>query len=363
MKCRQCSKVIPDGFTDCPWCGATSATPRGLATGQFGSSGAAASASQNLLIAISLLSSGVLFGALNYFVALRTTGPLTPENSGYLLGRGVGLLALAFLLVFVYYKIRKNRPRAPIQVLVCLTLSSLLTLLSLAIPVRSRVAGMKAAARQYGGLLKHQPVTNAPPVVQTKWDPAARALMKDIFSRNQQYVSEISALDETAQPLYTVESFRNATTVQQMISQLQARLAVADKYTDWAPVFARMKGYVDSVNASEDEKRRFMVNYESSLPKTLAACKAITDKEHAWLKASLDLYQFALAKDGAYVWQNGNLSFKNHADSDLFRQKFAKARALNEEFLRAYWEVRSAQEAMLAQLGLQDSDFDPSVGP
>jgi len=168
---------------------------------------------------------------------------------------------------------------------------------------------------------------------------------------------------ENAQPLYTVESFRNAATVRQMIAQLQARLTVADKYTDWAPVFAKMTEYVGSVDASDDEKRKFLAVYESTLPRTLAASKAITDKEHTWLLASLDLYQFALAKDGAYVWQNGNLTFKQRADSDRFRQKFTRARALNADFLRAYWEVRNAQEALLAELGMQDSEFDHSSGP
>jgi len=236
--------------------------------------------------------------------------------------------------------------------------------LSLAIPVQPPAAGINArAVRHPGDLLKNKSAPNLPPAVKTKWDPAARALMKDILSRNQQYVSEISALDETAQPLYTVESFRNAATVRQMIAQLQARLTVADKYTDWAPVFAKMTEYVGSVDASDDEKRKFLAVYESTLPRTLAASKAITDKEHTWLLASLDLYQFALAKDGAYVWQNGNLTFKQRADSDRFRQKFTRARALNADFLRAYWEVRNAQEALLAELGMQDSEFDHSSGP
>ena len=148
-----------------------------------------------------------------------------------------------------------------------------------------------------------------PPAVATKWDPAGRALLKDIAARNQQYVSEISALDETAKPLYTPESFRDAATIQQMIDQLHARVGVADKYTDWQPVFSKMKDYVATVDASEDEKRKFLAGYEATLPNTLAACRAISDKEHAWLQASLDLYQFTLAKDGAYVWHNDNLSF------------------------------------------------------
>jgi hypothetical protein len=261
----------------------------------------------------------------------------------------------------VYCRIRGVNLRIPVQALVILTLSSLLTVVTLAFPARPRLKGIdEATIRRYSDVQKSPRAPNAQPAVQTKWDPAARSLMKDIASRNQQYVSEISALDETAKPLYTPESFRDAAAIQQMIDQLHVRLAVADKYTDWQPIFSKMKDYVGAVDASEDEKRKFMLSYDSTLPKTITVCKAISDKEHAWLQASLDLYQFTLSKDGAYVWQPNNLAFKKRSDSDAFRQKFLKARALNTEFLKAYWQVRQAQEAMMAQLGMQASDLDPT---
>jgi hypothetical protein len=151
--------------------------------------------------------------------------------------------------------------------------------------------------------------------------------------------------------------------MQQIIDQLHTRVAVADKYMDWQPVFSKMKDYVAAVDARDDEKRNFMASYEATLPQTLAACKAISDKEHAWLGASLDLYQFALSKEGAFDWQRDHLSFRNRADSDAFRKKFLKARTLNQEFLKAYWQVRQAQEAMMAQLGLPASDLDSSHTP
>ena len=361
MNCKQCSKVIPDGFTDCPWCGATAAIAVGAVSGNFVASEPAVSPAHTLLIASSIVSSGILFVLLNYFAATRSAGPFTLENSGYFLGRCVGSLLLAAIAVLAYGRYRPKKLRVPVQVLVILTLSSLLTLLSLAIPARPRMGAVdEATIRRYSDAAHRRSAPNAPPPVQTKWDPAARALMKDILSRNERYVSEISALDETAKPLYTVESFRDAATIQQMIDQLHARLAVADKYTDWQPVFSKMKSYVAAVDASEDEKHKFMDGYEATLPQTLAVCRAISDKEHAWLQASLDLYQFALSKEGAYVWHSDNLFFQKHSDSNNFRQKFLKARTLNTEFLKAYWEVRQAQDAMIARMGLQGSDLDPS---
>jgi hypothetical protein len=358
MKCKQCSKIIPDGFTDCPWCGATTVT---AASVNSASSQPAVSSAHNLLLAVSVASSGILFLVLSYFATARYAGPLTLQNCGYFIGRCAGAIVLAAIVVLGYRRIRGAKLRGPIQILVILTLSSLLTILTLAIPVQPRLGGVDASTvRRYSDVVRSPKAPNAPPPVQTKWDPATRSLLKDIVARNQQYVSEISALDETAKPLYAPESFRDAATMQQMIDQLHTRLAVADKYADWQPLFSKMKDYVAAANASEDEKHKFMDGYEANLPQTLAACKAISDKEHAWLQASVDLYQFTLSKDGAYVWQSDNLSFKRRADSEMFRQKFLKARTLNTEFLKAYWQVRQAEDAMMARMGLQESDLLPA---
>jgi hypothetical protein len=366
MKCRKCSKLIPDGFTDCPWCGASSAAGDGAPSRHVAGvePSAPTSAAHDLVIAMSIVSSALLFVVLNYFAMVRSAGALTLANSGYFLGRCVGALLVGALIVLAYRKIRGVTLRLPVQALIVLTISSLVTVGTLAIPARTHMAGIDEATihRYSDEANNNRNLPKMPPAVATKWDPAGRALLKDIAARNQQYISEISALDQTAKPLYTPQSFRDAATVQQMIDQLHARMAVADKYTDWQPVFSRMKDYVATVDASEEEKRKFLAGYEATLPNTLAACKAISDKEHAWLQASLDLYQFTLSKDGAYVWHNDNLAFAKRADSNTFRQKFLKARMLNTEFLKAYWQVRQAEEAMMAQLGLgqQAASPDPS---
>jgi hypothetical protein len=361
MKCTHCSKPIPDGFTDCPWCGNRSAALPAVASGRFAAGTTGASTAHNLILAISAVTSGLLFVLLSYFATSRTTGPLSLENWDAFLGRCLGALVLAFLVVLGYGKIRNTRLRGPLQALIILTVSSLLTVLTLALPAKPRMGAIDPkTVRRYSDPATPPKATNATPRVQTKWDSAARALMRDIQTRNQQYVAEISTLDETAKPLYTIQSFHDGNTIQQTIDQLHTRIGVADKYADWQPVFSKMKDYVAGVDASEDEKRKYLAAYNASLPQTLAVCKAISDQEHAWLQASLDLYQFALSKEGAFDWQRDQLSFRNHADSESFRKKFIKARTLNEDFLKAYWQVRQAQEAMIAQLGLPQPDADPS---
>lgn len=363
MKCSRCLKVIPDGFTECPWCGTASAAPSTPATGRYAPLPPAVSSTHALILAITAVTSGLLFLIVSYFATSRTTGPLSADNWDAFLGRGLGALVLAGLLVFGYSKIRNVQLRGSVQSLVVLTLSSLLTLLTLALPARPRMGAIDPKTIRRYSEAEPRKAQKSAPGVPSKWDPAARSLMKDIQIRNQQYVAEISTLDETAKPLYTIESFHDSGAIQQMIDQLHTRVAVADKYADWEPIFSKMKDYVAVVNASDDEKRRYMAGFNASVPQTLAVCKTISDKEHAWLQASLDLYQFALSKEGAFDWQRDQLSFRNRADSESFRKKFIKARTLNADFLKAYWQVRQAQEAMIAQLGLPESDRDSSPTP
>jgi hypothetical protein len=315
------------------------------------------------MIAISCVTSGLLFLVLTYFGTVRSSGPLSVETYGYFLLRLFGAALLGFLLVWGFCKVRNAKLRGPVQGLLVLTLASLFALLALAIPTRTRLKGIDpATVRRYSDAGKPK-TPRTPPVNKTKWDPAARSLMQDVQTRNQQYVAEISALDVTAKPLYTPESFQTPQAIQQTIDQLHGRLAVADKYTDWQPLFSNMNGYVAAIDATDDEKHKFLQSFNATLPKTLAVCKIISDKEHAWLQSSLDLYQFALSKEGQFVWQPDNLAFKKRGDSDTFRQKFLKARTLNTQFLEAYWQVRQSQEAMMVQLGLQDADTDPNPPP
>jgi hypothetical protein len=67
-----------------------------------------------------------------------------------------------------------------------------------------------------------------------------------------------------------------------------------------------------------------------------------------------------LTKTGTYTLQDGNLVFKRSTDLDMFNQKLSHARDLGAEFLRAYWQMRHAQQAMVAQVGLQGTEYDPN---
>jgi hypothetical protein len=300
-----------------------------------------------------LLSLAFLYGCS--FLAIAKSRAANPfANPAYFRGQWVGTLFWVLIILGIFAAIHNRRIRSSIKFLVIFGAGFLLGILILAKPMR-QVGGdpNPSTLRQFADELKN-------PNSSSKWNAPGRALMKDLMTFNQQYVSDVSKIDATAQPLYTPESFRDAATIQGTLEELRSRLAVADKYSDLDVVFVKMKQYVASVDGSEKEKQEFLEGFESSLPKARAGYKALKDKERAWLQASVDLYQFGLSKQGTYALQNGNLIFKKAADSDIFNQKLAKARNLKTDFFSAYGQMRHTQEVMAAQLGLQGTEFDPN---
>ena len=131
---------------------------------------------------------------------------------------------------------------------------------------------------------------------------------------------------------------------------------VAVRYSD---SIDQIDSFELTVNNWDADKRDFMDGFESTLPKTLSAHKALVDKEHAWLQSSLNLYQYALSRQGAYVYQDRNLLFKKTADTAAFNQKLVKAHTLKAEFLKSYWDARRAQKAVIVQMGLQGTELGP----
>jgi len=114
-------------------------------------------------------------------------------------------------------------------------------------------------------------------------------------SFNDGYVSEVSQLDSAALPLYTPDSFRDAAVIQQMLTQLRNRLAVAEKYSSVQPILDKMKDYVAAVNASEEEKREFLEGFKSTAPKGLGPRDVAGAREREWLRTFPGfIYAYAL---------------------------------------------------------------------
>jgi hypothetical protein len=367
MKCNQCSKIIPDGFTDCPWCGASYASrpiarasappPPPVQTQQ-------APSSLNVVLAwISSLLSLPLVAFAAYAATLKMHGVFSLENSGFAMGGFFGPYLVSAIAVFSYYWIRKKKPHYSSQLLGISCGASLFALLSLSSGLQASRAG---AAGRPGRNIEDLARDSAAPaprsIPATKWDPAIRSYFGDLRSFDERYVSEVRQSESSSLPVYTPESFRDAATIQQILSQLHARMAVAEKFNSAEPLLDKLPASVQSVDASADEKQKFLKSFEASARKNMASRKIVTDIEHDWLTASIGLYEYTLSKQGAYSLRDGNLIFKSNGAAVEFNHKLQNARRLQAEFYQAYRASQNQQAAAIAQFGLRPSDIGTSSG-
>lgn len=304
---------------------------------------------------LSLASLGCFAGIvlLSYLATLREYGPWAkfrfPQVSGSFIGRCLGAYIPPALCVFLYYKIRRKSRGDAERFLIISGWALFSSLLAFAgtrpryrnpfgLPILPEAARTSTAA----------PRTVAP----TKWDPAIRSFYSDVRSFNEQYIGEISRLDTSAMPLYTAESFSDATRIQQALSQLQARLEVARRFSKPETLLSKMPEYAGSIEADDTERKDCLAGFDSSARKDLQQHKAVSAAELDWLQNSMRLYRFALAQQGAYSIQDGRVVFQRKAASADFDRKLEIARLSRMDFLRTYGRYVATQNAYLAELGL-----------
>jgi len=304
------------------------------------------------------LASFSIFCFLQYVEKLRTDGELTLANSAEFLGRCAGTFVLASIFVFLYDKIRRRAPSTPGRFLGISSVACLLSFLAFLNSANSSPFWSKRSSGAYLQQLIKNPgapgVSRAP---HTKWDPAARAFFSDLIAQNREYITEVSKLDLALQPLYTPASFRDGQSIQAIIDALGQRLIVAEKYSQLELIFAKMPEHLATIDATDQEKLEFLEGFNKGVPKAVAAHKSLCALENNWLNASIDLYKYALAHRTTFAYDSGNILFKRAADSAVFGGKLNKSRELYSQFLKAYTASRRAQDAALAQMGLQRSDI------
>jgi hypothetical protein len=355
MKCARCSKDIPDGFTECPWCGASrSFLP--IATASAAPQ-TPASASNNALAWLSASLSLFLVVFAARAATLHKFGFVSLQDSSYFIGVCLGPYVVSAILVFGYFWLARKSPHYSSKLLVISCGASLFAVLSLAQTLQAPVARMMRAPPRVSAAVPTNPKA-APTRTPTIWDPAIRSTFTDIQSFNDQYLAEISKLDSSALPLYTPESFRDAATVQQMLSQLRARLAVAEKFSNPEISLDKLKDYVAAVNATDADKRKFLAGFAPPMDKGIQLRKIAAARERDWLHASIDLYEFAQANQSFYVYSDRKILFTRHDLTAQFGQRLQKAARLRNEFLRAQQNFLTGQTYLLAQLGLRASDLD-----
>jgi hypothetical protein len=257
----------------------------------------------------------------------------------------------AVVILIIFAVIHKKRVRSSVKFLAIVGPGFLLGLMSLSKPT-PHLKPDPARIQSLTQAIKNPSTANA-----NKWDLALRPFYAELISRNRQYIDDVSKLDNDLQPLYSPASFQVAPSVPAILNALHQSTAIHEKYAYIQPAFAKVPGYVAQVDATERQKREFLAGFKDTAPTNLTAKKSISSLEHKWLASAIDLYKFSLAHQGSYTYSSGNVSFNNSVNFAVFKVKLNSSRENYSQFLRAYSASRRAQDAFLAQTGLQRSDI------
>ena len=341
MNCQQCAKVIPDGFIDCPWCGNARRTPASILAASVPTDWLTASA-----LSLSML---CLFGFSSLSISRdKAANPLA--SPAYFRGEWFGIFFWAIVILTIFAVIREKRVRSSVKFLAIVVPGFLLGLMSLSKPT-PHLKPDPAQLRHLGQVFKGSDVSQL-----NKWDLAIRPLYLELVSRNREYVDEVSKLDNALQPLYSPASFRDAKSVQAILDALELRLAIADKYADLKPLLEKVPVYVAKVDATDEQKQDYLAGFNESFAKGSTAKNSVFAMEHRWVVSAIDLYRYSVAHQNSYTYSSGRVVFKNDAQFAVFSDKLNHSREYYSQFLKAYAASRRAQNALLAQMGLQPSD-------
>ena len=359
MKCRNCSKDIPDGFADCPWCGESQrATPTGTAsiaqTALPLPTGGLRSSSNVPLVWLSLCLSLVLVPGAAYAATMHKFGFLSWQDAGYFIGACTGPFLAAALIVFAYYSLRHRTVPFVTKLLPISCGASLFALLTL-LGASGSPRSLPDPALVSPSKISTSKVIPRTPHVATPWDPAIISLYTDLKNSNDAYVAEVSRLDATAHPWLTPESFRSAASMQTILTELHARLAVAEKFTSPEPMLSKMKGYVAAINASDDDKREFLAGFMPGIEQSVAHRTAASGYERDWLNACIAAYEFMLKNSAAYTIDadGHSATFRNAAALQTFKARMQRAYELKAKFLQENGAYLASQSAAREKAGME----------
>src|ERR1700722_4187355 len=208
MKCRNCSKDIPDGFADCPWCResyegipaasvAASALP--LPTGGL------RSGSNVPLMWLLLGLSVLLVPGAAYAATMHKFGFLSWQDAGYFMGASTGPFLAAALIVFAYYALRHKSVSLITKLLPISCGASLFALLTL-LGASGSPRSLPDPALAPPSKISASKVIPREPHVATPWEPGIVSLFPNPKNSNGAYVAEVSRLGSPAHPWLTPES-------------------------------------------------------------------------------------------------------------------------------------------------------------
>jgi hypothetical protein len=299
---------------------------------------------------------------LNYLRALHWAGVINAESFGYMMGGVLASFLPGLLTMFLVEKARRKKTAPASKTLGVVSIALLFSMFRFTGEMASRRGGLETNAnRQVGNLLKEAAGKQPTSKGANWWDVPTRDFFQDILQRNQNYSAEAAALDSAAiKDLYSSSSYGGKVHMEKVISQLQAALAVDEKYAPLDPIMKRMDDRVATVNVSESEKQAFLKGMKNSMEKSLAPREELLRTEEVWMKSTIDLYKFVIAHTNDYSIRDNKLYFRNDAVRDEFTSQQSEAIALHKDFLKAKSAFEESRKNKMNELGVAPSDLTPS---
>ena len=299
---------------------------------------------------------------LNYLRALRWAGVINAESFGYMMGGVLMSLLFGLLAMFLVQKARRKKAEPASKTLGVVSIALLFSMFAFTGEIASRHGGTTSDAYHKAGNLLKEAAGKQPVGKDANWwDAPTRDFFQDILQMNQKYSAEAAALDSSAvKDLYSSSSYGGKVHMEKVISQLQAALAVDEKYASLDPIIKKMDDRVAAVDASESEKQAFLRGMKNSMEKSLAPRNELVRTEEVWMKSTIDLYKFIIAHTNDYSIRDNKLYFRNHAVRDEFTSQQSKAIALHENFLKAKSAFEESRKNKMDQMGVAPSDLTPS---
>ena len=315
----------------------------------------------SLLVAATLLAWALVLG-LNYLRAMRWAGRMNAESFGYMIGGCLVPLLIAWLVIFLVDKTRQKKSSTAMKVFRISCVALFISLVAFGGSTRDSGRGATAdAKRQMGNLIKEAAGKQPQTANVHWWDGPSRDFFHDIMVMNQQYKAELAQLDQSAiTHLYSPGTYSSKKGMEKIVAQLQASLAVDEKYSSLDPLLKSVENRVRSADAPDSEKEEFLKGLKESATRNMAPRHETFRTAKNWFEASIDLYQFTIAHSSEYSVRGGKLYFRNPAAQAGFTSRQSKAISLHDEFLKAKHLAEVAQKNALGDLGVSPSDFTPA---
>jgi len=314
-----------------------------------------------VLVVCTLFTWALLLG-INYLRAIHYAGVMNAHAAVYMISGILALLLLAWLVIFLVDKVRHKESSAAAKAFRIPYVAVFFSLLAFTGSTRDSGTGATAdAKRQMGNLIK-EAAGKQPQTANTHWwDGPSRDFFHEMMVMNQQYSAEVAQLDQSAlTDLYSPRSYSSKKGMGKIVVQLQATLAVGEKYSSLDPFLKSVENRVRAVDAPEAEKEDFLKGLKESTSRSLGPRNETFRTEKNWLEASIDLYEFTSAHSSEYAVRGGKLYFRNAAAQEGFTSRQSKAISLRSEFLKAQHLAEVAQKNAMGDLGVSPSDFTPA---